>query len=80
MSILLPKVTFFFSYSIIFANMKNVLPALCTLWCSERYKETYGDNAALKRIDGENHTIFWKNLAKSGRKGTVIIDSQEIVK
>jgi alpha-beta hydrolase superfamily lysophospholipase len=27
------------------------------LWCSERYKETYGDNATLKLIDGENHTI-----------------------
>lgn len=27
------------------------------LWCSERYKETYGDNATLTLIDGENHTI-----------------------
>ncbi len=27
------------------------------IWCSERYKETYGDNATLKLIDGENHTI-----------------------
>ena len=27
------------------------------IWCSERYKETYGDKATLKLIDGENHTI-----------------------
>ena len=27
------------------------------MWCSERYKETYGDNALFTTIDGENHTI-----------------------
>ena len=27
------------------------------LWCSERYKETYGDRAELSLIEGENHTI-----------------------
>jgi len=27
------------------------------MWCSERYKETYGDKAELKTIEGENHTI-----------------------
>ena len=27
------------------------------MWCSERYKETYGDKAELKTIDGENHTV-----------------------
>ncbi|MBO7372277.1 MAG: alpha/beta fold hydrolase, partial [Bacteroidales bacterium] len=27
------------------------------MWCSERYLEVYGDNAALHRIEGENHTI-----------------------
>ena len=27
------------------------------IWCSERYKETYGDKAELSRIEGENHTI-----------------------
>ncbi|MBO7071257.1 MAG: alpha/beta hydrolase [Bacteroidales bacterium] len=27
------------------------------IWCSERYKDTYGNNAVLKLVDGENHTI-----------------------
>lgn len=27
------------------------------MWCSERYKETYGDNAEFIVIEGENHTI-----------------------
>lgn len=27
------------------------------LWCSERYKETYGDRAELLLVEGENHTI-----------------------
>lgn len=27
------------------------------LWCSDRYKETYGEKAELKIIEGENHTI-----------------------
>ena len=27
------------------------------VWCSERYKETYGDRSELVLIDGENHTI-----------------------
>lgn len=27
------------------------------MWCSERYKETYGDKAELAKIEGENHTI-----------------------
>lgn len=27
------------------------------MWCSDRYKEIYGDNATLKVIEGENHTI-----------------------
>lgn len=27
------------------------------MWCSERYKETYGDKAELSKIEGENHTI-----------------------
>lgn len=27
------------------------------MWCSERYKETYGDKAELKTVEGENHTI-----------------------
>ena len=27
------------------------------MWCSERYKETYGDQAELVVINGENHTI-----------------------
>lgn len=31
----------------------KIVPMLC----SERYKETYGDKAELKTIDGENHTI-----------------------
>ena len=31
--------------------------SIVPLWCSERYKETYGDKACLSIIDGENHTI-----------------------
>ena len=31
--------------------------SIVPLWCSERYKEIYGDWAKLKLIDGENHTI-----------------------
>lgn len=27
------------------------------MWCSERYLETYGTNATLKVVEGENHTI-----------------------
>lgn len=27
------------------------------LWCSERYKETYGDRSVLSLVEGENHTI-----------------------
>lgn len=27
------------------------------LWCSERYKETYGDRAVLSWVEGENHMI-----------------------
>ena len=27
------------------------------MWCSERFKETYGDKAELSKIEGENHTI-----------------------
>ena len=27
------------------------------MWCSEQYKETYGDRAELVVIKGENHTI-----------------------
>lgn len=31
--------------------------SIVPMWCSERYKETYGDRAELVVIDGENHTI-----------------------
>lgn len=31
--------------------------SIVPMWCSERYKETYGDAASLSVIDGENHTI-----------------------
>ena len=27
------------------------------LWCSERYKETYGDRSELVLVEGENHLI-----------------------
>ena len=27
------------------------------MWCSERYLEAYGFHAALKVVEGENHTI-----------------------
>ena len=30
------------------------------MWCSEKYLETYGDHAVLKRIEGENHLISKK--------------------
>ena len=30
------------------------------LWCSEKYLDTYGDNATLQLIEGENHTITKK--------------------
>ena len=28
-----------------------------SMWCSERYLEAYGFHAALKVVEGENHTI-----------------------
>ena len=31
--------------------------SIVPMWCSEKYKETYGDTAKLTVIDGENHTI-----------------------
>ena len=31
--------------------------SIVPMWCSERYKETYGDSAELIVIEGENHTI-----------------------
>lgn len=31
--------------------------SIVPLWCSERYKETYGSRAELVLVDGENHTI-----------------------
>ena len=31
--------------------------SIVPMWCSERYKETYGDRAELVVIDGENHMI-----------------------
>ena len=31
--------------------------SIVPLWCSERYKEVYGDNASLILVEGENHTI-----------------------
>ena len=27
------------------------------MWCSERFKQTYGDHATLQVVEGENHTI-----------------------
>jgi pimeloyl-ACP methyl ester carboxylesterase len=27
------------------------------MWCSERFRQTYGDRATLVKIDGENHLI-----------------------
>ena len=38
---------------ILHGNKDRIVP----LWCSERYKETYGDQAELTIVDGENHTI-----------------------
>ena len=35
------------------ARRDSIVP----LWCSERYKETYGDRAELTVIEGENHLI-----------------------
>lgn len=31
--------------------------AIVPMWCSERFLETYGDNATLQVVEGENHTI-----------------------
>ena len=31
--------------------------SIVPVWCSERYKETYGDRAELTMIEGENHLI-----------------------
>lgn len=31
--------------------------SIVPMWCSERYKETYGDKAELSKVEGENHTI-----------------------
>lgn len=31
--------------------------SIVPLWCSERYKETYGERSELSLIEGENHTI-----------------------
>lgn len=31
--------------------------SIVPLWCSEKYKETYGDRSQLVVVDGENHTI-----------------------
>ena len=30
---------------------------IAPMWCSERFKETYGDLATLQVVEGENHTI-----------------------
>ena len=30
---------------------------IVSLWCSDRYKENYGEKAELRIIEGENHTI-----------------------
>ena len=38
---------------ILHGNKDRIVP----LWCSERYKETYGDQAELTIVDGENHSI-----------------------
>ena len=34
--------------------------SIVPMWCSEKYLETYGDHAELKRIEGENHLISKK--------------------
>ncbi len=34
-------------------NRDGIVP----LWCSERFKHTYGDHATLTVVEGENHTI-----------------------
>ncbi len=31
--------------------------SIVPMWCSERYKETYGDRARLSKVEGENHLI-----------------------
>jgi pimeloyl-ACP methyl ester carboxylesterase len=38
---------------ILHGNKDRIVP----LWCSERYKEIYGDQAELTIVDGENHSI-----------------------
>lgn len=41
------------SVLILHGTNDNIVP----LWCSERYKETYGERSELSLIEGENHTI-----------------------
>ena len=38
---------------ILHGNKDRIVP----MWCSERYKDTYGDDASLTVVDGENHLI-----------------------
>ena len=38
---------------ILHGTKDNIVP----MWCSEKFKETYGDKAELSVIDGENHLI-----------------------
>ncbi|MBQ3881748.1 MAG: alpha/beta hydrolase [Bacteroidales bacterium] len=38
---------------ILHGNKDRIVP----MWCSERYKDTYGDGASLTVVDGENHLI-----------------------
>ncbi len=37
--------------------MHGTKDSIVPLWCSERYKETYGDRSEFTLIEGENHTI-----------------------
>lgn len=46
---------------ILHGTKDNIVP----MWCSEKFKETYGDKAELSVIDGENHLI-------SRRRGEVV--------
>ena len=37
--------------------LHGTIDRIVPLWCSERYKETYGEKAELSLIEGENHMI-----------------------
>lgn len=48
---------------IIHGTKDSIVP----MWCSEKYKETYGDAAELALVEGENHTITCRRKEVVGK-------------